>query len=264
MNIYDFIKNFDSFLKECRANKLAKISINRLNFNFKKRISSSVQGLYVQLIKKISNNNLVVKISYDTNSYSGGFSVYTYLIKNIDEKTHKNVEYLEIPENFLNEIKTNKVFIDTLIERISENFNKWSKYDTDIDDEALNRFIKVVKNDFQTKMSAKSNNVQYQIQERKNKAAKDLENKKQIADFAKSLNIKQKWYLQSDIYRGQYAPATDDDYDGHVDDASFETVAKELCSTKEEVIKLSKAKVGTTITKIDEERRKKYTYIRKE
>lgn len=260
MNIYDFIKNFDSFLKECRANKLSKMRIEKNNI--KRRIFKEIQSkknyiislISIQLIKKIEDNNFLV-INFECAKFlSKEFDVYAYLV-NGTSKNQK--EFIEIPQEFLNEIKRNKDFIDTLKERISSDFKKQQNYNENI----LNNFLKNIEYSFYNNMNAIRNNRLYQKQQNKNEKA---ENKKQIENFAKSLNIKQKWYIQSDIYRGEYAPATDDDYNGHLDNASFEMVASELCTTKDEVIKLSKAKVGTAITKIDEERRLKSTYVRKQ
>lgn len=262
MNIYDFVKNFDDFSKECIKNNLLRLNIERNKikrriFNeIKPKINYIISSMRIQLIKKITDNFLVIHFEC-AKFLSKQVEVYAYL----DKGTSKNQkELIEIPQDFLNEIKENKNFINILKERISLDFKKQQNYNENI----LNNFLKNIEYSFQNNMNAERNNRLYQKQQNKNKEVEDKKNIENSAKaYAKEKNIKQKWTIQSDIDRGN-APATDDDYNGHVENVPFEIVASELCTSKDQFEKLSKAKIGIPIIKIDKERGLIYKYIREQ
>lgn len=224
--------DFNAFMWDCHKARQTKMHNDYLYM------------FYVEMSKPLdpsdyNNGWVTLYIKYEMSR----FSLYAGITdKPLPDFRELSKGFIEIPQTFADQIKTNQSFIKTLTIRLNEYAKTRGKEGASFD-----KVFDVLKT---KQISVQRNNSIAKAMEHNKKL--DMAHKAhrdEIKAAAKSAGGNQEWGYYREYYRGPNSPAHDDDYEGS-GTLSFEDVAVTLCKTVEDVKKLANAPVGTRIVDV--------------
>lgn len=233
--------NFNDFMQAAHKAKQGKIEFDS-NLRF-----------FIKFSKPTDDKKswITVYIKYEMQK----FSVYAGITEEpLPYFRELSKNFIEIPDEFANEIKTNETFIRALKIRLHERL-----VDKELDLINPRYYDKVFEVLAQKGVSTERNNMIAQAQQANaiSLAKLDAEHKKIVA-AAEKYGKGQVWGWYKEYYRA-HGPASDDDYEGS-GETTFLAVAHKLCKSEEDVKKLASQKVNFRIEHIEGHYR--YYYVR--
>ena len=239
---YD-LGTFEDFMKEAHKAKQGKMEFDS-NLRF-----------FIKMSKPTDDKKewITVYVKYEMQK----FSLYAGVTEEpLPFFRELSKHFIEIPDEFAEEIKTNEIFIRTLKIRLHERL-----VSQDLDKINPNYYNKVFEVLARNGLSTERNNSICRSQKANaiSLAKSQAENKK-IMDAAKKYGAGQQWGWYSERYRS-FGPSHEDDYNGS-GETTFEEVAKKLCKSEADVKKLASQPVGFRIKYEDPKYRSFTVYIR--
>lgn len=234
--------NFNDFMSEAHKAKQGKIEFDS-NLRF-----------FIKFSKPADDQKswITVYIKYEMQK----FSVYAGITdKPLPFFRELSKNFIEIPKEFADEIKTNETFIKTLKYRLHERL-VYKELDL-INPRYYDKVFEVLA---QKGVSTERNNMIVQAQqENAITSARLAAEHKKIVDAAEKYGKGQVWGWYKEYYRGAHGSASDDDYEGS-GETTFLEVAQKLCKSEEDVKKLARQNVNFRIEHIEGHYR--YYYVR--
>jgi hypothetical protein len=239
---YD-LGTFEDFMKDAHKAKQGKIEFDS-NLRF-----------FIKMSKPTDDKKewITVYVKYEMQKFSLYAGVTEEPLPFFGELSK---HFIEIPDEFADEVKTNETFIRALKIRLQQRL-----VSQDLDKINPTYYDKVFEILDRKGLSTERNNVIARAtKEDAIASAKAHANHIKIIDAVKKYGANQVWGWYSERYR-KFGPSHEDDYNGS-GETSFEEVATKLCKSEADVKKLASQPVGFRI-KYEDPKYSTYTiYIR--